>query len=383
MILNLFKMFPKSQKWVLWTLHDTETGPHRWASKAFIWASFVYGCAAKLRRTLYQNRILKAKRLPCPVISVGNLTVGGTGKTPMVAYLANLLKGMGYRAAVLSRGYKGKAQKCGGVVSDGSTVFMTPEDAGDEPFMLAEQLEEIPVLVGSNRFASGTLAVQQYRSNVLILDDGFQHLALERDLNLVLLDHRYPVGNGHLLPRGTLREPLSALSMADGVIFTRCDPCYASAMSPPRFLDREAFNKKPFFYAAHYPMIYRIKGENPKADDVDSMAEKRGIAFSGIAQNDDFQHSLKAQHYDIVNFFGFPDHHPYTQKELEFIWLEGRKRGAFFVATTQKDYVRIRGRVPTDIPLMVLGIRLQFLKNDGVEFSDWVRNHVEEAMRKT
>jgi tetraacyldisaccharide 4'-kinase len=290
---------------------------------------------------------------------------------------------MGYRAAVLSRGYKGKAQKCGGVVSDGNTVFMTPDDAGDEPFMLAEQLEGIPVLVGSNRFASGALAIQQYQSNVLILDDGFQHLALERDLNLVLLDHRRPVGNGHLLPRGTLREPISALLMADGFIFTRCDPESVSEKSPSLFLDRKAYKSKPFFFATHYPVVYQAKDDGSMAGDLNFRVEKRGIAFSGIAQNDDFRHSLKTQHYDIVNFFRFPDHHLYTQKELESTWREGRKKGAFFVATTEKDYARIRGRVPTDIPLMVLGIRLQFLKNDGVEFSDWVRNHVEEAMRKT
>ncbi len=371
----------KFQAWTAPAAQLPKTGLQRRVFTALVWASWVYGGAAAARRSFYRKRILKGKRLPCPVISVGNLTVGGTGKTPMVAYLARLIQDLGYHPAILSRGYGGQAQKHGGVVSDGTSRFMTAEAAGDEPFMLAEQLEAVPVLVGSNRFRSGILAIRQYHSEILLLDDGFQHLTLERDLDVVLFDSRHPIGNGHLLPRGTLREPVSALSMADGFVFTRCDPGSGSSAKMPRFFGRQAKWGKPVFFSAHFPVTYHSTEGRLKGCDPHHVEGKRGVAFSGIARNDDFQRSLRSLGCDIASFFGFPDHHPYTHKELAAIWSEGQRKGAAFVATTEKDHARIRGRVPMGIPLVVLGIQLRLL-GDPTVFSRWIEGVLRSGSKR-
>jgi len=347
-------------------------------SVMLLWVSRGYGGAAKARRYLYRRGILKAQRLPCPVISVGNLTTGGTGKTPMVTYLAGLLKDKGYRAAVLSRGYRGTASRNGGVVSDGATLFMGPSAAGDEPFMLAEALPGIPVLVGANRYRSGIRAVETFGSEVLVLDDGFQHLALARDLNLVLLDHERPLADGYLLPRGSLRESVSALAMADGFVLTRCDAASIGAHGIPGFLKRGVLREKPVFYAAHATRVSRVVHENRTLPDFESLEGKRGVAFSGIALNKDFQHSLKAMGCDIADAFAFSDHHFYTREELETIWRRASGLGAAVVATTEKDYVRIRGRVPTGVPLAVIGVHLHLL-GDVAGFLDWVLRRIRRS----
>jgi len=168
--------------------------------------SMLYGFAVKLRTILYDKKIVKSRKLPCAVISIGNLTVGGTGKTPMTIYIAKLLKGLGYQPAVISRGYKGLAENKGGVVSDRQKVILSPEFAGDEPFMMAQNLKEIPVLVGADRFQIGMTAVTQFSLDVIILDDAFQHRRLYRDLDIVLVDDKSLFGNGYLLPRGGPRS---------------------------------------------------------------------------------------------------------------------------------------------------------------------------------
>ncbi len=203
--------------------------------------SKAYGTGVRLRRNAYASGFLKQKKLPCTVISIGNLTTGGTGKTPMTIYVAEQVRRLGYRVAVLSRGYKGAAEKSGGIVSDGNAVLMDPLSAGDEPFLLAASLKGIPVLVGHDRYQSGMHAINRFQTEVVILDDAFQHLALFRDVNLLLLDSSLPFGNGHLLPRGSLREPVSALDFSDALIMTRsprpfCSPAEPWAIATPGFL---------------------------------------------------------------------------------------------------------------------------------------------------
>ena len=149
-------------------------------------ASIFYGGATKLRAALFKKQVFPSRKLPCPVISIGNLTLGGTGKTPMTIYVAGLVKGLGYRPAVVSRGYKGRSEKRGGIVSDGDNFLLKVEESGDEAFMMARKLKNIPVLVGQNRFRSGMRAIRRCKANVIILDDGFQHLKLQRDIDLVL-----------------------------------------------------------------------------------------------------------------------------------------------------------------------------------------------------
>ena len=184
-------------------------------------AAGVYGGVGRLRAALYRRGVLRARRLPCPVIAIGNLTVGGTGKTPMAIHVAGLLQQLGYRVAVISRGYRGLAEKTGGVVSDGANLRMTAAQAGDEPYLMALLLPGVPVVVGRSRLRAGLCALAAFGVDVLVLDDAYQHLQLARDLNLLLLDQAAPFGNGQVLPRGVLREPISALTRADAVVFTR------------------------------------------------------------------------------------------------------------------------------------------------------------------
>ena len=208
--------------------------------------SKAYGAGVRLRRDGYALGFLKSRKLPCTVISIGNLTTGGTGKTPMAIYVAERVRRLGYRVAVISRGYKGASEKSGGIVSDGNTILMDPNTAGDEPFLLAASLKGIPVLVGHDRYQSGMHAINRFQTEVVILDDAFQHLALFRDLNLLLLDSSIPFGNGHLLPRGTLREPASTLRFSDALIMTRSPQPFCSHLEP------WAMNR-PVFCAIHEP----------------------------------------------------------------------------------------------------------------------------------
>ncbi len=149
-------------------------------------ASALYGAAQKIRATGYRNNLLRSQKLPCTVISVGNITAGGTGKTPMTVYLAAQLQKAGIRAAVISRGYKGGAESSGGIVSDGSNLLMNAEQAGDEPFLMASRMRGIPVVVGKNRYEAGLVTVAKFQPDVIVLDDAFQHVGLKRDIDIVL-----------------------------------------------------------------------------------------------------------------------------------------------------------------------------------------------------
>ncbi|HEX9156806.1 MAG TPA: tetraacyldisaccharide 4'-kinase, partial [Syntrophales bacterium] len=175
----------------------------------------------KARIFLYRAGVYKTHSLPCKVVSVGNITLGGTGKTPFVALLAEMIRARGLRAVILSRGYGGKFQGPHGLVSDGERVLMNAHLAGDEPYLLAEKLTGTPVVIGKERRASGRWAAERFRAEVVLLDDGFQHLALRRDLNLLLIDSSCPFGNGKVFPRGVLREPLDQARRADAIILTK------------------------------------------------------------------------------------------------------------------------------------------------------------------
>ena len=218
--------------------------------------SKVYGGVVKLRRLFYKKNILTSKRLPCPIISIGNITLGGTGKTPMTIYVVHALKQLGYKVAVISRGYKGSAEKIGGIVSDGKVLLMTPDISGDEPYMMAKRLKDVPVIVGKNRFMAGRMAISKFDPDVIVLDDGFQHLKLQRDLDIVLLDYHKPFGNRHLLPRGVMREPVSALLYADAIILTKTDTVNNNETSSLLRKLRSFERKKPVYRSFHHPFVY-------------------------------------------------------------------------------------------------------------------------------
>jgi len=327
--------------------------------------SLLYGAVLKLRAVLYKTMILRSERLPCKVISVGNITAGGTGKTPMTVWLAEMLHSQGIRPVIISRGYKGKAEKAGGIVSNGREILMNSEDSGDEPFMMAERLKNIPVIVGRNRIKSANLAIRLFNPDVILLDDGFQHLKLRRDINIVLMDSKSPFGNTHVMPRGMLREPLSALLRGDIFIFTRCN---ISAMIPKNRL-KKIISDKPIFTSYHSPYIYKIinkENTNSQADIRGADIRKnRAVAFSGIAKNEDFLKTVKGFGCSIVRNFGYPDHHSYSIEDVNTITDAVKKAHADILITTEKDYARMGKNISWPVPLVVIGINISINEKTG------------------
>jgi len=337
----------------------------------------VYGGATKLRSDAYGHGWLRVRRLPCRVISVGNIVLGGTGKTPMVIYLARQLQDLGIRTAVVSRGYRGRAERAGGIVSNGDRLLMGSEEAGDEPCMMARTLKGVPVLVGQDRYRTGRIALDAFAPEVIILDDGFQHLRLHRDINLVLLDTAYPIGNGRIFPRGTLREPISALSRADAVIMTRWSgdipptPTFASPIC------RKASCRLPVFHAAHRSHIHIVdsyldaRGNETPPGSAAAGAAGGVYAFSAIARNLDFVNALKKAGYRITGSRLFPDHHRYSQGEIRSIIEAARASNAGMLATTEKDVARIGEGIRWPMPLVVAGVTI-FFGPQAEAFRRWV-----------
>jgi tetraacyldisaccharide 4'-kinase len=299
--------------------------------KAMLWPfSLVYANIMRLRALAYRHGALRVNRLPRPVIAVGNLTVGGTGKTPMVALLCRDLMERGKRVTVLSRGYSGTVRKEPRIVSDGRTLFLSPAEAGDEPYMLAAAIPGLAVVIGSDRYRAGLFALEHLAQDIFILDDGFQHLCLWRDLNILLLDSSSPFGNGLTLPAGLLREPAGAMKRADLVVLTRCDK-----ETPPLSL-----GGPPLCRAAH-----RLTGVTPigggALEPFAALAGKRGIAFAGIADPSGFFDALRSTGVNLVAGLPLPDHCSYGEKELAAICRERDIKNADFLITTAKDGVKL------------------------------------------
>jgi tetraacyldisaccharide 4'-kinase len=334
-------------------------------------ASRVYGLLMRLRAILYHRGFFKQKRLPCKVISIGNITVGGTGKTPMVHYVANLLKRLKQNVAVISRGYGGSAQGAGGVVSDGSSLLMDVRASGDEPQLLGRRLKGVPVLVGKDRHETGNRAIERFKPSVLVMDDGFQHLPLKRDLDLLLLDSVRPFGNGHCLPRGVLRERQEQVKRADALILTR--------WTKDRKADVGLETLKsglPVFRCSHVPdSLFRADGG--ETIELDYLKGQRLFLFSGIVRNDSFQETVLKLGGVIAGVSEFGDHHRYTHGDLELIWNKAKRLKAKSILTTEKDYANIPSDVPVIPELLVLGVSISFGR-DTQAFETYIRRWVAE-----
>jgi len=332
--------------------------------------SRVYELAMRLRLCLYHKGIVRQRRLPCKVVSIGNLTVGGTGKTPMVHYVANLLKGIGLEVAVISRGYGGHAQRSGGVVSNGKTTLMGPEASGDEPQLLAAKLNDIPLLVGKDRCRAARQAIREFRASVLVLDDGFQHLRVKRDLDLLLLDSTRPFGNGYCIPRGTLREPVEEMKRATAIVLTRWTGISSSTRE--RSIIGACAKGRPVFKCMHVPEALYPAGKEESLDFA-SLKGRRLFAFSGLARNESFQETIGKLQGHLVGFSEFPDHHRYSNRDLRSIWKRARHLKVDNIITTEKDFVKICTGIPATPPLLVLAISISF-GDDGERFDSYVRN---------
>lgn len=302
--------------------------------------SMPYRMAVQLRNTAYQRGWLHSERAPVPVVSVGNLTAGGTGKTPCVEYVARFYRGLDRRVAILSRGYGGAGGR------------------NDEALVLEENLPDVPHLQGADRAALARTAVEELESEVLVLDDGFQHRRLARDLDLVLVDATAPWGHGHLLPRGLLREPPSSLRRAGVVVLTRCDQTPAEQRERLRQTIARIAPHVPVIETTHRPV--ELGNSDGESTPLDILRDGPMAAFCGLGNPDAFRRTLHDWGGQPLDFRVYPDHHAYSRADVEELqrWANGLPVGAS-VVTTQKDLVKLRlGRLG-DRPLWCLRIRLR------------------------
>lgn len=325
-----------------------------WAGRIF---SPVYRLVMVVRAFLYRNNIfLKSQRLPVPVVSIGNLTLGGTGKTPMVRYVTRLLLDKGLRPAIVSRGYGGKASGEVNIVSDGVRTLLLPDMAGDEPFMLAEALPGVPVLTGPERARVARQAIEEFGVNLIVMDDGFQHLAVRRDLDLVLFSARTLLGNGWVFPGGELREPLSALGRAHGFVITGVDNGNRSVVEDFQHRLQGYFPAKPVFFGEYLPAgVWHSR--QGKACTLDEARSMEVFAFAGIANPDSFRQTLRQEGFSLAGFKEFRDHHGYTAQDVAALVAAAKAHGAGALITTEKDFVKLRPFFG-EFPILALTIEL-------------------------
>ena len=346
--------------------------------------SHVYAAAVRLRRILYDLRILRDSTLGVQVIAIGNLTVGGTGKTPVVEKFARELKEQGRVVAILSRGYRSKPPPFSKrlvdkllfrddrtpprVVSDGKSLLLDSESAGDEPYMLASNLKDVIVLVDKDRVKSGRYAIEKFGCDTLVLDDGFQYWKLAgRRRDIVLVDCQAPWGGDHLLPRGTLREPESHLARASTIFITKSDGNTAALRA------RIAKNNPtaPIIECIHSPLYFEdvFTGER---HGLEYLKGRKVASFSGIAQPESFEQSLVKLGAELVYAKRYADHHRFTQQEVLNAINRSKKRQAQVILTTQKDAVRFPKIDRRDLPMLFMRVEIKILSG-ATDFHECVR----------
>lgn len=308
-----------------------------------------YSAAMKAREKLYHSGTFKTHSLPVPVISIGNLVLGGTGKTPTVRYVAKLLSDIGMSPAIISRGYGGSAKNIVNIVSDGRQLLLSPDVSGDEPFMLAQMLPNLPVITGSKRINPCKYAVEQLGADIIILDDGFQHMAVSRDINLVLFDATALAGNSRIFPGGPLREPVSALARCDALIITGTMQENLTRASKFGEILRDKFPEKPIFYSSYGPSkILSSKGE----EQPETLTKNRFFAFCGIANPQRFAKSLEAGNIDMAGLLTRPDHAIYSSQDVIKLNKLARVNDATAFITTFKDFVKL-SQYSFDLPVYI------------------------------
>ncbi len=321
-------------------------------------AEGLFRAGAALRGALYDWGLLSTVRAAAPVISVGNLAVGGAGKTPVVLAIAQRLLAAGRRPAVLSRGY-GAREIRPRVVSDGGHVLLGAEDGGDEPVLLARRLPRLRVLCGADRAALASVAIDGLGADVLLLDDGFQHRRLERDLDVVVLDASNPWGNGHCLPRGPNREPATALRRAGLVWLTHVDRAGAGELERLRELARTYTGSDPV-ESRHAPRDI-LDAPLERSLGLGALAGRRVAVLTGVARPESVRRTVESLGAAVALSRDFPDHHRFTLGEVDEALAAAAAVGAELVVTTEKDAVRLPLERAADHRLCALRIDAEVL----------------------
>ena len=350
-------------------------------------ASRFFRMAAQLRIWLYSRRFFRSHALGCLVVSIGNLSCGGTGKTPVVEIFAKTLTRNGRHVAVLSRGYRSKKRTLAQrwrqrfaanakrtppkIVSTGGDVLLDSRYAGDEPFMLATNLRDVAVLVDKDRVNAGLYAVEKLACDTLILDDGFQYLKLKPHINIVLVDSTDPFGNHNVLPRGTLREPIKNLRRADYIFLTKSDG-NPSLRHLKSFLRRHN-HRAEIIECTHRPRYIQYLSDAARREPLERLRGVRVAALSAIANPESFEAFLRELGSELVLTEHFADHHRYTEGEVKNFALRAREAGAELILTTEKDAVRMPDPEPfAGIPACFLRVEIDIL-NGRESFDQCIR----------
>jgi tetraacyldisaccharide 4'-kinase len=350
--------------------------------------SFIYGRLVNVKLAWYNNGILKRKSLDCHVISLGNITVGGTGKTPTAQCLARDIRDMGYRVVILNRGYRAKWRGEVGIVSDGKKLYMSAAEAGDEAFLLAKHLPNVPVLIGPNRSVTGRYAVEHFGAEVAILDDGYQHWQLIRDMDILLIDAVNVFGNGYMLPRGTLREPMSHLDRADVCLMTKVDQAAEGSCKHIRDTVGQYNDHALVVESIHLPRCFieisdwyqDIAGDGI---DISYMKNKKVMAVSAIGNPASFEQTIGDIGAEIVESLRFPDHHDYTDEEMMDVFQQAQNQGAEAIVITEKDAVKIPDgimKAKRPIPVFVISVEVTF-EAGNKEFKELLTKSLEAKIK--
>ena len=316
----------------------------------------LYQWLLEWRNWMWNRGLFTPRRLSGKVISIGNLTVGGTGKTPLTLYIARFLHQQGFRVAVLSRGYKRERKRDLTVVSDGEKILSSPQYAGDEPYLIARNLPAVAVVVHSDRYRAGQWAEERLMTEMHLLDDGFQHRRLWRDVDLLLLDGNESQPELYLFPRGRLREPLKGIKRADIIVITQ----YAPGGSPSLMLEAvKRYNPTaPLFYSQRrLEGLFWVKGDREVKET--PLRSGKVVSLCAIAQPLYFEEDLRQLQLEVVYHFRFRDHHWYNQKEVNAVISTARRLKGEAVVTTEKDALRLSHLELGNLPFLYLKIGVE------------------------
>jgi len=350
-------MATQNQKPLLAQLWEDDSGKLHFLRFPLKLLSWVYALVILLRVWLYQKGWLAQKRVPCHVVSIGNITTGGTGKTPMTLYLAEEWQKRGCKVGIVSRGYRRKNKTPLVLVTDGTEICATPDDVGDEPYLMAERLSGIPIVVCADRFEGCQTLIRRFAVDVILLDDAFQHLKIHRDQNILIIDATKPFGNGSLLPRGPLREPLSAIKRSDCVIFSRVEKETEMDIMMQRVAPYQSQILQSCFESIG---IIDLKTDEIFAPEV--LRGKPVLPFCGIGNPDAFLAQLKDLGAQLASAHIFEDHHDYKKSDLEKIQNTKDKKNDTWIVTTEKDAVKIKPLMTETTKMYALRIGPVFKK---------------------